>query len=210
MELDYCPFCKEEIEADSIFCDQCGSELRRCTNCGGFCKGNFCSKCGNPSVKASEYAAHSAKTDTQQSATSNPVQQQPVVDSVQLQPGLSTPEQQPRPTTVPDNNLVGYPATVPAIMPARMVCREYGIVLPLQPGAILGRITGNYAHLLGQCNFISGTHARLDFNGKDWTITDLGSRNGTTVNGMPVGGMPVALQLGAIVQIARTYNFIIE
>lgn len=210
MALDYCPLCKEEIDADSIFCDQCGSELRRCTNCGAFCKGNFCPKCGKPSVTASEYAAHSAKTDPQQPAASNPVQPQPVVVPVQPQPVVSTPEQPPRPTTVPDNNPVGYPATVPATMPSRMVCREYGIVLPLHPGAIIGRITGDYVHLLGKCNFISGTHARLDFNGKDWTITDLGSRNGTTVNGMPVGGMPVALQPGALVQIARTYNFIIE
>ena len=211
MALKPCPLCKEEIEADSIFCDQCGSELRKCTNCGGFCKGNFCPKCGKPSVKASEYVAPAdeikrveSETPSQQPSSSIPASSLP--SSSSSSPVAVNPA---RPTTLPENDTnVSIPQSPP--VPTRMVCKEYGISLPLQSGGVIGRVAGNYSHLLGACQYISGTHARIDFNGRDWTIIDLGSRNGTTVNGMPVGGMPVVLHPGAIVQLARTYNFIIE
>ena len=35
---------------------------------------------------------------------------------------------------------------------------------------------------------LSGRHCRLSFDGKDWRVTDLGSKNGMKVNGRPVTG----------------------
>jgi GAF domain-containing protein len=35
---------------------------------------------------------------------------------------------------------------------------------------------------------VSKRHARLDWTGSGWALADLGSKNGTTVNGLPAGG----------------------
>lgn len=42
---------------------------------------------------------------------------------------------------------------------------------------------------------VSARHARLDAEGARWILSDVGSRNGTTVNGIPVTG-PVLLAHG--------------
>ena len=44
---------------------------------------------------------------------------------------------------------------------------------------------------------VSGRHAVVEENGKAWTIRDLGSTNGTRVDGEHVAGDPVALHHGA-------------
>lgn len=41
-----CPKCKAEIDNDSWYCDQCGFELRFCSQCGKSGKGNRCTFCG--------------------------------------------------------------------------------------------------------------------------------------------------------------------
>ena len=41
-----CPTCKEEIEDDSHFCDQCGQPLLYCSSCGRVGKGRRCIYCG--------------------------------------------------------------------------------------------------------------------------------------------------------------------
>jgi pSer/pThr/pTyr-binding forkhead associated (FHA) protein len=61
----------------------------------------------------------------------------------------------------------------------------------LQPGAILaldnetliGAAQGN--HLTLADSFVSGRHAQLRWDGAEWWLEDLGSRNGTFVNGRP-------------------------
>ena len=226
MDQTPCPFCKEDIDIDSIFCDQCGKELMKCSECGNFCKGNFCPKCGKPSVKASQLSSVKADAPKASDAPAQSVQPvQPAQPSQPLQSSSQSPQQpepqyvsptpggvsySPRPTTLPDNT-PGTGTSIPGAseQPTRMVCRELGITLPLQSGAIIGRVTGNYVHLLTSCQYISGTHARIDFNG-GWTITDLNSRNGTDVNGVPCIGAPVAIGKGSVIRLARTYNFVVE
>ena len=41
-----CPFCKEEIEDRSYYCDQCGQALSYCTSCGHVGTGRLCTYCG--------------------------------------------------------------------------------------------------------------------------------------------------------------------
>ena len=49
-----CGFCKSDIEADSFFCDQCGSELLICEKCGKAGKGKRCIEDGGKLLTAKE------------------------------------------------------------------------------------------------------------------------------------------------------------
>lgn len=229
--LTKCPHCGADIEDDSIFCDQCGAQLNKCSKCGKFIKGKFCPACGAPALSrdaagagtpqpaanpvnpVNKPAAAGPAVQPQQppQQPQTPPQQQP--QQQYQQPAYQQPYQQqgyqvPRPTTNPPAGGTsvaggGGPA------PSRLSCRALGIILPLQPGAVIGRTNGNYIAQLSALNFISGTHARLDFNGVSWTLTDLNSTNGTMVNNVPCApALPI--KIGDVVRIARTYDFYVE
>ena len=51
-----CPACKEGIEDDSYFCDQCGQELSFCKQCGHVGLGRRCTRCGGLMVSRHEKA----------------------------------------------------------------------------------------------------------------------------------------------------------
>lgn len=51
-QLVNCPHCRALIEDDSCFCDQCGKQLMRCTECGNYAKSKICTKCGSPTQPA--------------------------------------------------------------------------------------------------------------------------------------------------------------
>lgn len=52
-------------------------------------------------------------------------------------------------------------------------------------------------------DFASGRHARLSQTPNGWVVEDLGSTNGTQLNGTPLGG-PAAVSAGAQLKIGRT------
>lgn len=187
-----CPHCEAEIEADSIFCDQCGKGLNKCPRCGLFRRGRFCPTCGVPTEPAAKLAA-----------------QQPVQQSYG-----SGGYNQAFPTSSPagDGGGTQIQGASPApASPTKLTCRELGIIIPLQPDAVIGRNTGNYVAQLSGLRFLSGRHAQLSFNGVQWSITDLGSTNGTTVNGMPCTPMqPRPFAGGDTICLAKSYNFIPE
>ena len=96
-------------------------------------------------------------------------------------------------------------------LPSRLSCHAFGIVLTLQPGAILGRVNGNYVAQLSALNFISGTHGRFDSTPSGWTFTDLGSTNGTMINGVPcTPHVPQPFHIGDVVRIGKSYDFFVE
>lgn len=76
-----------------------------------------------------------------------------------------------------------------------------GRTYPLQMGStVIGR--GDQANLRLPDVGISRRHARLDFDGNQVVLTDLGSTNGTMVNGQRVSA--VALSPGDMVQLGTT------
>lgn len=207
-----CPHCNAEIDNDSVFCDQCSAELRRCPKCGSLRKGKFCPSCGCPTelvskMGASPSASGSAATGTPAGTASAPfTATSPAPGAGSSYVGSGIPPSS-------HASYVGAPGQRPAAqpMPTRMMCRTLGIYLPLKPGAVLGRVSGDYVQQLGVCKYMSGTHARVDLNGDTWTLTDLGSRNGTAVNGMPCRpSVPVALKIGDVVKFALSYDFYVE
>jgi len=48
-----CPYCKEVIDDDSWFCDQCGKEIKFCPECHQPKRGTTCAACGADLVSAS-------------------------------------------------------------------------------------------------------------------------------------------------------------
>ncbi len=148
-----CYKCKQEIDSDSLYCDQCGEKIYICPDCHipGKGEGKRCGKCGKPLVAA-----------------------------------------EPTPKA-----------------PVRLVCRAENITLDLMDGALIGRVEGPYAPKLGRLQFVSARHARLTREGDHWIIADVGSRNGTAVNGEWCFS-PLPFKTGDVVRIANFYDFIAE
>lgn len=152
-----CPKCKSDIEADSLFCDQCGEELRVCSKCKQPGRGKCCGFCGAPMVFAREAACGDAEGRF-------------------------------------------------------LVNQVLGLRLELVDGAIIGRREGAYAATFSGQSYVSGKHARLDVARETggWSITDLGSTNGTFVNRRRLeANVPCCLQVGDRVKIA-TIEFLVE
>jgi FHA domain len=77
---------------------------------------------------------------------------------------------------------------------------EEGTSLALDAIATLGRDVNNAVVVEDQ--FVSAEHAILTFRGRAWYLEDLGSTNGTFVNGAPVDGV-TPLGFGDVIQIGQ-------
>ena len=149
-----CPYCKEMIDDDSWFCDQCGKEIKICPECHLPKRGTECPACGADLVSAKSLATKAP----------------------------DTPE---------------APVATPTLLEGD------GLQLPLKEG-VFGRTTGIYPEMSSQI-YISGTHGELRCEKGQWQIRDLGSRNGTFVNGTKLApNVWTDLHIGDIVKIATT------
>jgi hypothetical protein len=116
-------------------------------------------------------------------------------------------EQPPPPPAYPPYDQQGYQQHQPMGGPpggagrgVRLVAND-GRTYPLSIGStVIGR--GDQANLRLPDVGISRRHARLDFDGAQVVLTDLGSTNGTMVNGQRVSA--VALNPGDMIQIGTT------
>lgn len=72
----------------------------------------------------------------------------------------------------------------------------------LSPRVLIGR--SRQADLLLAHHWVSGEHAVIWWDGHDWRIRDLSSRNGTTVDGRPIEGRDgVVLRAGSVIAIGQ-------
>lgn len=94
------------------------------------------------------------------------------------------------------------PMTAPAPAPSFLLRVEQGDtvgrVIELRSGAILGRVSSVDIQI--DDKKVSSKHASFEQQGDGWRMTDLGSRNGTQVNGMKVSGS-IPLKPGDRIQI---------
>ena len=180
-----CPTCREEIDGDSHFCDQCGQALLYCNQCGHVGIGRRCTRCGGLMVAPSD-----------QNGSNNPAM------SGSLHAEITQ-------GTLSGNSIAGplvqeRPASsgVPVLTLANdsLNIRIVGI-----NGAVIGRRKGPYTQFFEQHAYVSGVHAQLKYkSGSGWVITDKHSSNGTKVNQRPLQpDVDMALHNGDILTIAN-------
>ena len=193
--MSKCYKCGADIDSDSLFCDQCGAEQYVCPKCHIIGKGpnKRCGMCGSPLVPAT---GQQGNNSTQQQGAA-----QPFVGAAQqqgaAQPFAGAAQQQGATQQQEATRMASY-----------LVCQAEQVSIPLMNGAVIGRTAGDYANLLGKCIYISGMHARLTQNGSVWHITDLGSRNGTKVNGVACQpNVPMAFKTGDTIKLGAFYDF---
>lgn len=106
----------------------------------------------------------------------------------------------PQPT-VQTQPTVDVAASAP--VPSRMVnVANPSAVVVLKDGALIGRTSGDYIDVFGTDGYTSGRHAELRLTLSGWTIADLGSTNGTRVDGRPLTpNVPVPITIGTTVEI---------
>lgn len=181
-----CPTCKEEIDSDSHFCDQCGQALLYCNQCGRVGIGRRCTHCGGLMVAPGE-----AQKSRAQSAMSASLQAN-ISAITQGANSIAGPLVQERPTS----------SGVPVLTLANdsLNIRIVGI-----NGAVIGRRKGPYTQFFEQHAYVSGVHAQLKYKpGMGWVVTDKHSSNGTKVNQRPLQpDVDMALHNGDILTIAN-------
>ena len=183
-----CPTCKEEIDNDSYFCDQCGQALLFCNQCGHVGIGRRCTRCGGLMVSPGEQQqpsqAHPGMSESLQANVS-------VTASV-ARGGVAAPLVQQR------SSASGVP--VLTLANDSLNIRIVGI-----NGAVIGRRKGPYTQFYEQHAYVSGVHAQLKYKADTgWMITDKHSSNGTKVNQRPLQpDVDMSLNNGDILTIAN-------
>ena len=151
-----CPTCKEEIDDDSRYCDQCGQALLYCNQCGRVGVGRRCTYCGGLMVVPGKEA------------------QQAQMESV-ASVGYAT-----YGSIRPDDSRSGAQGGMPVLTLAN---DSLNIRLVAMNGAIIGRRKGPYTRFFENQAYVSGVHAQLKYNpGSGWCIADKHSSNGTKLN----------------------------
>lgn len=160
-----CAFCKNEIEADSYFCDQCGKEINVCPQCGSPGKGKVCTEHGKKLITAKERNEQNGTPETKPEMEENT---------------RIIPEEAPHLVAVNDNKSENTGAGQPVLT---FVNNAINVNLSLMNGDIIGRRKGRFADKFVEYKQISGGHAKVEYDGSHWILTDLDSSNGTRYNG---------------------------
>lgn len=234
--MQTCPKCKQLIEDDSWFCDQCGTELMVCPSCRTIKRGMTCNQCGTKLVTAKAFAQNGGSVkdpttppvgNTQNvgpsptpNVNSNPVPQpptgfvgqpmpntgQPMPNTGQqvVTPGQPIADMNTDRTMRPGATPPPPPPRQPQAKPGHLVCQNPSIRLGIGDGAIIGR-RGSYAQAFAGQGYVSGNHARLQYNASgQFEVVDLGSTNGTFVNGQQLApNIPRVVNVGDIVKFAN-------
>ena len=181
-----CPECRSLIPDDSAFCDQCGKELKWCPECHRPKRGTECPVCGSILVPGTKFLSGGGDGVAPETRATLGTVRGGTASAV----GSSECE------------------TVSAATPSSLTLVGNGWKLVLREGAF-GRVGGIWPEL-GTCPYVSGNHGRIGKTASGWTITDVGSTNGTYINGQRIAvGAPTPLKKGDAVRIA-TLDFTVE
>ena len=178
------PACREGIEDDSHFCDQCGQELLFCKQCGHVGLGRRCTRCGGLMVSRHEAAIEKEKQPEVSVSISN------ISSSVSMGPSISISQAGPARGGLPVLTLANDSLNI------RIVAMN---------GAIIGRRKGPYIQFFEQHSYVSGVHAQLKYKSDSgWCVIDKHSSNGTRVNQRPIQpDVEMTLNNGDVLTIAN-------
>lgn len=187
-----CPRCKEEIEDESHFCDQCGQELVYCGSCGRVGMGRRCTYCGGMMISADEVLQK--RQGSQYQKVVNPSANQQYGSS--LLPDNMVSKRTEEPVQMPHQKGIPTLTLYNPTLDIRMVGMN---------GAIIGRRQGPYAQQLESNRYVSGVHAQLIYKADTgWCIIDKHSSNGTKLNQRDLlPDVPMSLKSGDIVTLAN-------
>lgn len=178
-----CPNCKEEIEDNSYYCDQCGQALLYCDRCGRVGIGRRCTSCGGLMVSPIDLQQAGGKSDFS-----------PMSISATAASTLAT------------SRRFGGAQAIPQGIPVLTLYNtSLNIRIQAVNGAIIGRRQGPYAQFFENNMYVSGVHAQLKYNAATgWCIVDKHSSNGTKLNQHPVQpDVEMSLKNGDIVGLAN-------
>jgi len=174
-----CPSCKEPIDNDSRFCDQCGEQIKVCPLCGKPGSKKFCTQDQTELVPAGSVPQGNQTAAQPSSAPLSTPPQQSSAPPQQFSP----PSQQSSADTIKFSGA--------------------GIMFDAKDGDIIGRKTGPFTGIFASQEFVSGTHCKIVKLPAGWHIQDLGSTNGTFVQGSKLApNVPCSLANGMAVKIA--------
>ena len=183
-----CPTCKEEIDSDSQFCDQCGQELLFCNQCGRVGIGRRCTHCGGLMMSPNQQQAGQKVSGRLSESLANSS------FGIVTNTSVARPLVQQRPT--------GVAAGVPVLT---LVNDSLNIRIVGINGAVIGRRQGPYQQLFEGNMFISGVHAQLVYKpDTGWCIIDKHSSNGTKLNQRDLlPDIPMSIKTGDIITLAN-------
>jgi hypothetical protein len=196
-----CPACKEQIDDDSRFCDQCGIQIMVCSECGRPGTKKFCNFDGKPMVLAGSGAPSPqvptpvgqtpAQTGGAQVQTPAQTSGAQVQTPVQQTPVQQTPVQQTMPQAAAGGNSVRFSGN--------------GVVFEAKDGDVIGRKTGPFVNIFASQSYVSGTHCKVVKMPAGWHIQDLGSTNHTFIQGKELApNVPYPLANNTVVRVATT------
>lgn len=181
-----CPskLCKAEILDDSLYCDQCGIKILKCSKCGAIGISKFCGKCGGMMSFTGDF-------------------------SESLKPMQTNPNPQIA-TTAAQNQVLQPAAAGTQVIQLEskektlQLCNTNGIILNVKDGSILGRATGDFVQQLGVIPVISSRHAQISKKDGKWFITDLHSTNKTYVNNVQLTpDVPIEIKENDVIILAN-------
>ncbi len=182
-----CPTCKEEIDDESRYCDQCGQALVYCSSCGRVGKGRRCIYCGGLMVSAEELLKNREASHTSLGTFSSRI----------ITSGNTT--------LGSDNSMVTTAGNYQRLPVLTLYNGNLDIRIVGQNGAVIGRRHGPYSQFFQDNMYISGVHAQLVYNKESgWCIIDKHSSNGTKLNQRDLQpDIPMSIKSGDIVTLAN-------
>jgi len=161
--------CRIEIDDDSKFCDQCGSEILICSQCGMPGTGKFCAK-------------DRGRMDSRRNISSAP-ESAPLAENAVNPPAPANPDQEVPvqrkdsrgPTARPDNGLNSAISEL-------VIIHSSGLELKIRNNDIIGRSEGPHSEHLGNYEYMSRKHALIYTRSGSWYIKDMGATNRSKVN----------------------------
>lgn len=177
-----CPYCQKNIPDDSQYCDLCGKKLNFCPKCGKLGAGRVCGNCGTPmNGNAANSAAQSPFAPKVAVKKDNPFA--PKAAAKPENPFMSGKPATPSNPFIQQKGDGAKPVQpVPAPPVLKLQCSALPAPFPVQSGAEFGRYI---QPMNNQKAFdtISSSHGVFTQSGRGWTFKDIGSTNGSLLNG---------------------------